>query len=177
VLEPLPRGQYYLDPSQIRIWLNAVNALRQLDQAGLRLICVTNQPIVARDASALAGVLDVNLAVAESILGNCDMEFAYLPMGADFSYIQQLITQRGQVRMKFLVCPHGAAAGCPCRKPAPGLILSQANEVDIRHSYMLGDTPSDILAGLQAGVRASLYVGWPYGNWEAITERIINECT
>ncbi len=55
-------------------------------------------------------------------------------------------------------CPHAPDAGCPCRKPAPGLLHDAARdlELDLAASVMLGDKESDVAAGLAAGCRASL---------------------
>jgi len=74
------------------------------------------------------------------------------------------------------VCPHGPDDGCPCRKPAPGLLLQAACELglDLAASVMIGDKPSDVAAGRAAGCAVSLrlasraepgadevVVGWP----------------
>ncbi len=58
-------------------------------------------------------------------------------------------------------CPHfpggtvkQLATTCDCRKPAPGMILQAAKDlqIDLDASILLGDKPSDIEAGLAAGV-------------------------
>jgi histidinol-phosphate phosphatase family protein len=61
-------------------------------------------------------------------------------------------------------CPHGPDDGCRCRKPAPGLLLDAARDLDLdlAASVMIGDKPSDLEAGRAAGCRASLLAsGWP----------------
>ncbi len=47
---------------------------------------------------------------------------------------------------------------CECRKPKPGLLLQAAKEMDIDlpHSWMIGDGLTDIKAGKDAGVRTIL---------------------
>jgi len=49
-------------------------------------------------------------------------------------------------------------ANCECRKPKPGLLLQAAKEMDIDlpHSWMIGDGLSDIKAGKDAGARTIL---------------------
>jgi D-glycero-D-manno-heptose 1,7-bisphosphate phosphatase len=44
---------------------------------------------------------------------------------------------------------------CNCRKPKPGLLQHAARDLEIvlRDSYMIGDRPSDILAGKRAGCK------------------------
>jgi D-glycero-D-manno-heptose 1,7-bisphosphate phosphatase len=64
-------------------------------------------------------------------------------------------------------CPfhpeHGVGpykADAPCRKPNPGMILQAAEEhgIDLARSMLVGDKPSDIQAGVAAGVgRLFLY--------------------
>lgn len=53
--------------------------------------------------------------------------------------------------------PHLRVA-CDCRKPRPGLLLQAAREhsIDLCRSYMVGDSPKDIEAGLAAGCRTIL---------------------
>ena len=56
------------------------------------------------------------------------------------------------------VCPHGPEDGCPCRKPAPGLVLAAAAAlgVDPRECVVIGDIGADVGAALAAGARAVL---------------------
>jgi len=58
-------------------------------------------------------------------------------------------------------CPHHPEEGtgpykryCQCRKPAPGMLLeaSDALEIDLERSVLVGDKESDIEAGERAGV-------------------------
>lgn len=53
----------------------------------------------------------------------------------------------------FFYCPHDIDDACDCRKPAPGLLLRAAEELEIdrARSVMIGDTESDIDAGRAAG--------------------------
>lgn len=56
------------------------------------------------------------------------------------------------------ICPHTTSHRCPCRKPATGLLHQAARHlaVDLRHSYLVGDRPTDAQAGLTAGCTAVL---------------------
>jgi D-glycero-D-manno-heptose 1,7-bisphosphate phosphatase len=58
------------------------------------------------------------------------------------------------------VCPHTPDDHCACRKPKPGLLLTAAKAlaIDISQSFMIGDALTDIQAGQQAGVAASILV-------------------
>ena len=79
-------------------------ACRALKAAGFLLICVTNQPDIARRTRTRAEVEAINEKL-KSALGLDD------------------------VRM----CPHDDGDGCACRKPKPGLLLdaARANPVHI----------------------------------------------
>ncbi len=52
-------------------------------------------------------------------------------------------------------CPHAQTAGCDCRKPKSGLLLTAENEhnLDLNQSWMIGDRASDIVAGQRVGCR------------------------
>jgi HAD superfamily hydrolase (TIGR01662 family) len=47
---------------------------------------------------------------------------------------------------------------CDCRKPAPGMLLEAAAElqVDLERSWLVGDTDDDVRAGAAAGCRTIL---------------------
>src|SRR3546814_8757383 len=51
------------------------------------------------------------------------------------------------------VCPHDSGDRCDCRKPAPGMLLTAAAELDLdlAASYMVGDRWRDVGAGRAAG--------------------------
>ena len=68
-------------------------------------------------------------------------------------------------------CPHHPDGGypeerkefkvrCACRKPEPGLLLKAAKElnINVKESFMIGDRPSDVMAGENAGVKASVLI-------------------
>jgi D-glycero-D-manno-heptose 1,7-bisphosphate phosphatase len=53
------------------------------------------------------------------------------------------------------VCPHDISEHCACRKPKPGMLLQAAKDydLDLSRCWMIGDKPSDIEAGRNAGCR------------------------
>lgn len=66
----------------------------------------------------------------------------------------------------FIWCPHHArgsvaeyAIDCICRKPKPGMLYELLTNwpVDIAHSFMIGDSDSDISAARVAGISGLLY--------------------
>jgi D-glycero-D-manno-heptose 1,7-bisphosphate phosphatase len=90
---------------------------------------------------------------------------------ADFAALTAWMVERfreeGVAIAGVYFCPfhpeHGIGpykADAPCRKPNPGMILQAAEEhgIDLARSVLVGDKPSDIAAGVAAGVgRRYLY--------------------
>jgi len=109
--------------SEMRILPEAAPACRKLAAAGLALICVTNQPEIARK----------NLDPAELERMN---EILQRELGLD----------------EVVVCPHDDADGCDCRKPLPGMIVDAArrHDIDLAASFTVGDRWRDIEAGRRA---------------------------
>lgn len=115
----------------------AIEAMRQLKQAGYALVIVTNQSGIARGYYT---------------------EAQYQALTAR---MQQALTDAGAAVDAVYHCPHhpqGAVAAlatnCNCRKPAPGMILRAAQELNLSlaNSLLVGDKRSDIEAARTAGV-------------------------
>jgi len=115
--------------AEVRIMPGAAPVLSQLKAAGFLLICVTNQPDVARGTQSREAVAAINASLREQ-----------LPLD------------------DILVCHHDDADGCDCRKPAPGLLIQGAAHygIDLPASFMVGDRWRDTLAGHRAGCRTVL---------------------
>ena len=113
-------------PADLVLLPGVAEACDRLRRAGFLLVCVTNQPDIARGKTSNAAVAAINAVLAER-----------LPLAS--------------VR----VCPHDDADGCACRKPKPGLLLAAAAEygIDLAASAMVGDRWRDIGAGHAAGCR------------------------
>lgn len=113
------------------------DGLNQLARAGFLLIVVSNQTVVAR------GLLNEN---------------AVIELQAQVE--KRIVEAGGPALDDFLFCPHHPNAtlpeqrrDCGCRKPAPGLLLEAAvkHGISLKQSFMIGDRPSDVVAGLRAG--------------------------
>ncbi|MGH9581474.1 MAG: D-glycero-alpha-D-manno-heptose-1,7-bisphosphate 7-phosphatase [Bryobacteraceae bacterium] len=110
------------------------SAISDLKQAGFLLIVTTNQPDVARGKQS-RDVLDrMHERLREE-----------LPVD------------------EILVCCHDDEAGCDCRKPLPGLMLSAAQRYGIQlwDSFVVGDRWRDVDAGHAAGCN-TLFVDYGY---------------
>lgn len=55
-------------------------------------------------------------------------------------------------------CPHGPKDDCDCRKPKPGLLkkLAQENNIDLEHTFYVGDSYRDIEAARAAKAKPAL---------------------
>ncbi|MGO9307544.1 MAG: D-glycero-alpha-D-manno-heptose-1,7-bisphosphate 7-phosphatase [Spirochaetia bacterium] len=105
------------------------DALAALKSAGFVLVVITNQPDVARGTQTRDRVEAIH-----------DLLMRTLPLDA------------------VKVCYHDDADGCSCRKPAPGMILEAARDLDVElaRSYTVGDRWKDIEAGKRAGTTTIL---------------------
>lgn len=129
-------------PGEIRVLDGVPLALRSLEQAGFRLIVISNQTVVARGLATEADVCAMNTEVERHLIG-----------------------AGGPHLDGFYFCPHHPKAtlpayrvACECRKPRPGLLVQAAREHDLglKSSFVVGDRGSDIVAGARAGCRTVL---------------------
>ncbi len=127
---------YLGDPGRARLVPGAGVALRRAQEAGYRLVVVTNQSGVARGLFTTREVEAVHAALASAL------------------------RQDGVIVDRFLYCPHHPefTGPCLCRKPRPGMLRTAAAalDLDLRRSWMIGDARADVEAGLAAGCRVAL---------------------
>jgi histidinol-phosphate phosphatase family protein len=121
---------YNGDPERVVAVPGARAALDRVRAAGVPIGVVSNQSGVARGLLDLEQVEAVNRRV-EELLG---------PLGP------------------WAICPHGPGEGCPCRKPAPGLVLEAARALGVPAGgcVVIGDIGADVEAARAAGARGVL---------------------
>ena len=149
----------YLDRiEKLRLIPGAAEAIRLINESGMKAIVVTNQSGVAR--------------------GMFDEDFVHQVN----TRLREMLRAEGAAIDGLYFCPHHPTEGlgdylrtCDCRKPAPGLLLRAAEELrlDLARSYMVGDTLKDIEAGVRAGAQGIL-VRTGYGE-EAAAELVPDE--
>ena len=127
---------FNVDPDRVRLSHGAAQALSRLRDAGYALAVVSNQSGVALGrfpADALDGVA---------------------------LRISELLSPAGVAIEGWHFCTHAPDAGCPCRKPRPGLLLQAARThgLDLPRSWMVGDILDDIEAGHRAGCRGAVLI-------------------
>jgi len=133
---------------EFQVLPGAARAIRMINDMGLLAVVVSNQPGIAK--------------------GKCDYSF----LEAVNARLRQQLAQEGAFLDAIYYCLHhpyalvdALRAECDCRKPRPGLLHRAAQDlhIDLARSYMVGDSPTDVQAGLAAGCRTILVDGhrWP----------------
>jgi histidinol-phosphate phosphatase family protein len=124
-----PRAQYVRKWTEFEWLPGALEALRRLHRAGYRVVVVSNQAGIARDAMTEADLAEIHR------LMKSDVEAA----GGEIAAIYH--------------CPHDWNAGCECRKPAPGMLYQAQRDLnlDLSRTYFVGDDERDGQAAEQAG--------------------------
>lgn len=58
-------------------------------------------------------------------------------------------------------CPHGPDSNCKCRKPKPGMFIAakKKHKINMKESWMIGDSQRDITAAFLAGITNTILVG------------------
>ena len=132
---------YLGDLSKLRLIPGAGAAIRRLNEAGFKVVLVTNQSGVARGY------------FSESLVHEAHAR------------LREMLKSEGARIDAIYYCPHHPKVGnshlttdCDCRKPKTGLIDRAVKElaIDIKHSSMVGDKWSDVELAQRAGVHAIL---------------------
>ena len=129
---------YLTHPDQLKLIKGSAEAIKELRAAGFKVIVITNQSAVARG-------------------------FITIPqLGTIHKKLGELLRRHGARLDAIYYCPHHPRAGrrvnCACRKPKTLMIKRAAKKfkLDLRNSYFVGDTTTDMLTAKNAGCRALL---------------------
>ena len=76
------------------------------------------------------------------------------------SWMLTEFTCRGIKITKVYHCSHSPDDGCECRKPKTAMFENAKKEfnIDMQNSWMIGDKPSDIQAGLNANIPNTIFI-------------------
>ena len=119
-------GKYVQNFSEFEFISGSLSAISKLSQLFFRIIIITNQQ-----------------GIGKGIMTQFDLNTLHFKM-------QQKIEYYGGRIDKIYFCPHLESDNCLCRKPKPGMIknaIIDFPEIKIDHSYLVGDSDSDIEAG------------------------------
>lgn len=121
------------------------DAIAGINKSGYLAIVVTNQPVIARG------------------------EVTYTQLQEIHNKMETLLGRKGAYLDAVYFCPHHPHKGfegeipelkidCSCRKPKPGMLLqaSEAFNIDLNQSFMIGDGKNDVEAGKAAGCKTVL---------------------
>jgi D-glycero-D-manno-heptose 1,7-bisphosphate phosphatase len=128
------RSDYVKSWSEFRFIPGSREAIAQLTRAGHRIVVCTNQAGVARGSIPIETVEEIHRRMIAGI------------------------EEAGGHIEKVYYCPHGKDEHCACRKPRPGLLLRARDELslDLSDAVFVGDSISDVRAGLAVGIRSIL---------------------
>jgi len=119
-------------------------AARELSLAGHALVVVTNQAGIGRGMYTEADFARLSEWMREQF------DRAGAPLAGIYHCPHHPTLALGELRRR-----------CDCRKPAPGMILDAARDLDLNlaNSVMFGDKCDDMQAALAAGVGTRVFVG------------------
>ena len=125
---------YPSKPEQVQLLDGVREGLEALRSAGFKLVIVTNQSGIGRGFFS-----ETDFWVVQATLGTL--------LGEDL------------INTTYF-CPDHPEEASDRRKPAPGMLFEAARDLDVRlgASFMIGDKVSDIEAGLNAGVKACVWI-------------------
>ncbi len=135
------------NPDQLELIEGAAEAIRLINESDYLAVIVTNQPVIAR-----------NLCSIE------ELEYIH-------AKLETMLGSKGAYINAIYYCPHHPDKGypgerpeykldCECRKPKAGMLLKASKDwnIDLRRSYMVGDTERDVMAGHNAGCKESVMI-------------------
>ncbi|MFZ2489673.1 MAG: D-glycero-beta-D-manno-heptose 1,7-bisphosphate 7-phosphatase [Anaerolineae bacterium] len=128
------RADYVRTRQQVVMLPGVEEALGALAASAFAVVVVTNQSALGRGLMSAATLAEINhdiVAWSEQAGGRVDAVYA---------------------------CPHAPDAGCPCRKPRPGMLTQAAADLnlDLSRSWLVGDAVSDLEAAAAAGCQPLL---------------------
>lgn len=112
----------------------SLEAIARLYQAGYKVAVATNQSGIARDLLSVNDLYDIN------------------------KHMHEQVAQAGGRIDTVVFCPHSESDDCSCRKPAPGMLytLSERLDVDLSQVAVVGDSLRDIQAAMAAAAQPVL---------------------
>lgn len=132
---------YVSRPEDLVVYPWAAEAIRLVNESGMKAIVITNQSGIARGMYTEETLRQIH------------------------ERLQEEVARKGARIDAFYYCPHHPNIGesqyrqiCSCRKPLPGMLQQAAREhdIDISRSYVIGDKSSDLNAASNAGAKGVL---------------------
>jgi imidazoleglycerol-phosphate dehydratase / histidinol-phosphatase len=138
---------------KVRLMPGVVPALLELQRAGFAFVMVTNQDGLGTSSFPRESFERVH------------------------RFILELFNSQGIEFEAVCICPHFKREECACRKPKLGMVedFLAANEIDKRHSFMVGDRDTDLEFAANLGIEGMRIrmKGDASETWQAIAARIL----
>jgi imidazoleglycerol-phosphate dehydratase/histidinol-phosphatase len=134
---------------KVRLLPGVIPALLRLQEAGFRLVLVSNQDGLGTDS------------------------FPHQDFQSVHDFVIGLFESQGIRFDEEFICPHFEEDACDCRKPRTGLLTQYLarNSIDLERSCVVGDRETDLRLAANLGVRGFL-VGGERG-WQEIVPEIL----
>jgi D-glycero-D-manno-heptose 1,7-bisphosphate phosphatase len=123
-------------PKQFRLTPDAGEAIKLLNNLGLKVVLASNQPGIAKRKMTKSNFEKIQIKMKR------ELEKADAHIDAEYYCLHHPSAARREYR-----------TNCDCRKPKAGLLLRAAKDLDLnlRESFMVGDSLVDAEAGKAVG--------------------------
>jgi D-glycero-D-manno-heptose 1,7-bisphosphate phosphatase len=125
-----------LTPRQFKLMRSAAPAIKLFNELGLKVVVASNHPGIAKGKMTKSNFQKIRIKMKR------ELEEARAHIDAEYYCLHHPSATRKEYRRN-----------CECRKPKPGLLLRAARDLDLnlRESFMVGDSLVDIEAGKTVG--------------------------
>ena len=122
---------YVLDWKDFEFLPDVDRAIKLLNEKNIPVIIISNQACVGKALISDSKLNDINNRMIREL-------------GSKGAWIDDVF-----------VCPHRSDENCDCRKPKTGLFRQAAakHDIDLKGSWFIGDSDTDVEAGKRAGCR------------------------
>ncbi|HII40214.1 MAG TPA: HAD-IIIA family hydrolase, partial [Thermoplasmata archaeon] len=127
------RRGYVRTPEAFEFLPDAIQGMKRLQDAGWRLVIVTNQDMMGWKLVPERQLRRIHEAMLKGL------------------------RKEGVSLAEIYFCPHHVLSDCACRKPRPGMLLAAARDLGVhpREAWMVGDKVLDLELGRAFGCRVA----------------------
>ena len=128
------RKDYVKNIEEFEIFNGVSKAIKILKEKNFLVIIITNQSVINRNLLTKDRLDEIH------------------------NHFQEILKKYNTTCDAIYYCPHKPEENCDCRKPKPGLLLRAAKDhkIDLKNSFFIGDSITDIEAANAAGCKGIL---------------------